>query len=81
MIAFLRSRTGLVLLASLAIAGFFVVLEHRVHLSGFLPYALVALFLVLHMFMHAGHGGHGGHGGHSNNSGGEEQGGGKEGER
>ncbi|QIN84444.1 DUF2933 domain-containing protein [Rubrobacter tropicus] len=65
MIAFLRSRAGVVLLASLAVAGFFLVLEHRVHLSGFLPYALVALFIVFHLFMHRGHGGHGGHGGHS----------------
>ena len=58
MIAFLRSRKGLVLLASLAIAAFFLITEHRTHLSGFLPYALLALFVVLHMFMHAGHGGH-----------------------
>lgn len=78
MTAFLRSRAGLVLLASLAVAGFFIILEHRVHLSGFLPYALVALFLVFHVFMH---GGHGGHGGHSGNPDGEEQGAGKEGER
>ncbi|MEW6635385.1 MAG: DUF2933 domain-containing protein [Actinomycetota bacterium] len=78
MIAFLRSRAGLVLIASLAVAGFFVVLEHKVHLSGFLPYALVALFLVLHVFMHAGHGGHGGH---SGNPDGEGQGAGKRGER
>lgn len=78
MIAFLRSRAGLALLASLAVAGFFLVLEHRVHLSGFLPYALVALFLVLHGFMHAGHGGHGGH---SGNTDAEEPGAGKEGER
>ena len=73
MIAFLRSRAGLVLLASLAVAGFFIVLEHRVHLSGYLPYALVALFLVLHMFMHAGHGGHGSHGGHSGDTDGQEK--------
>ena len=63
MIAFFRSRTGLVLLASLAIAGFFLVAEHRVHLSGFLPYALIGLFVVFHLFMHGGHGRHGG--GHS----------------
>jgi heme/copper-type cytochrome/quinol oxidase subunit 4 len=61
-ISFLRSRVGLVLVASLAIVGFFVVLEHRVHLSGYLPYALLALFVMLHVFMHAGHGGHGGGG-------------------
>jgi hypothetical protein len=63
MISFLRSRTGLVLLASLAIAAFFLIAEHRVHLSGLVPYALVALFIVFHLFMHAGHGGHGGHSG------------------
>lgn len=65
MISFLRSRAGLVLLFSLAVAGFFVVLEHRVHLSGYLPYALVALFIVFHLFMHGGHGGHGGHSGNT----------------
>lgn len=78
MIAFLRSRVGLVLIASLAVAGFFVILEHRVHLSGYLPYALVVLFLVLHVFMHAGHGGHGEH---SYGTEAEKQGVGKEEER
>lgn len=58
MISFLHSRTRLVLLASLAIAGFFLVAEHRVHLSGYLPYALIGLFVVFHLFMHGGHGGH-----------------------
>ena len=57
-----RSRTGLVLLGFLVIAGFFVTTEHRAHLLGFLPYVLVLLCPLLHLF-HGGHGrGHGGHG-------------------
>lgn len=62
---FLRSWTGLVLIVSLAVAGYFLIEEHQAHLSGYLPYALVALFLVFHLFGHGGHGGQGGHGGHS----------------
>jgi hypothetical protein len=65
--AFLRSWPGMVLVVSLAVGAFFLVAEHRVHLTGFLPYALVALFMVFHVFMHAGHGGHGGLGGHTGN--------------
>lgn len=60
MMDFVRSRTGLVLLSSLAVAGFFLVAEHRVHLSGYVPYGLIGLFVVFHLFMHGGHGGHAG---------------------
>jgi hypothetical protein len=45
----------------LAIAGFFLWEEHRAHLLGALPYVLLLLCPVVHMFMHRGHGGHGGH--------------------
>ena len=38
---FLRSPGGLVLIAFLAIAGFFLWQEHRAHLLGVLPYLLV----------------------------------------
>ena len=67
MISFLRSWAGMALIVSLAVAAFFLIAEHRVHLSGFLPYALVALFIVFHLFMHGGHGGHGGHSGDAEN--------------
>ena len=69
--AFLRSRTGLVLLAFLAIAGFYLVTEHTAHVFGFLPYGLLLLCPILHLFMHGGHGGHGGqedHSAHANHS-------------
>jgi hypothetical protein len=66
---FLRSPTGLVLIAFLAIATFYLVTEHTVHFFGLLPYGLLLLCPILHLFMHGGHGGHGGaedHSGHTN---------------
>ena len=53
---FLRSRTALTLLAFLAIAAFLLLGEHRVHALGYLPYALLLLCPLLHLFMHGGHG-------------------------
>lgn len=61
--SWLRSRSGLVLLAFLAIAGFFLVTEHTAHVVGVLPYLLLLACPLLH-FLHGGHGSaHGGHGG------------------
>jgi len=62
--AFLRSRTGLVLIAFLAIATFYLVTEHTAHFFGVLPFGLLLLCPILHMFMHGGHGGHGGQNDH-----------------
>lgn len=42
-----------------AIAAFLLFSEHRAHLLGFLPWALLLLCPVLHLFMHGGHQGHG----------------------
>ena len=54
----LTSRSGLVLIAFLAIAAFFLLTEHRAHLLGIFPFLLLLLLCpLLHMF----HGGHGGH--------------------
>jgi hypothetical protein len=61
MSAFLRSRTGVVLLAFLAIAAFFLLTEHTAHVFGVLPYVLLLLCPLLHALMHHGHGGHSGH--------------------
>ena len=63
--AFLRSPSGLVLIAFLAIAGFYLVTEHTAHVFGFLPYALILLCPIMHLLMHGGHGGHGAEGDHS----------------
>jgi len=46
------------LIVFLAIAGFYLLTEHRAHLSGALPYLLLLLCPLLHLFMHRGHGKH-----------------------
>jgi hypothetical protein len=53
-----RSRSGLVFFGFAMIAGFFLWEEHKAHILGFLPYALLLLCPLMHLF----HGGHGGHG-------------------
>lgn len=42
-----------------AVAGFFLLTEHRAHLFGALPYLLLLLCPLMHLVMHRGHGGHG----------------------
>ena len=39
----------------------FLLVEHRQHLFQWLPFLLLALCPLMHVFMHGGHGGHGGH--------------------
>ncbi|MBI3530813.1 MAG: DUF2933 domain-containing protein [Betaproteobacteria bacterium] len=48
-----------VFVAFIAIAAFFLLLEHRAHVFGVLPYLLLLACPLLHMFGHR-HGGHGG---------------------
>lgn len=43
----LRSKTGLALIAFLFIAAFFLITEHRAHLFGILPYVLLLLSLLV----------------------------------
>lgn len=38
------------------IAAYFLWTEHRAHVIQFLPWALVALCPLMHLFMHGGHG-------------------------
>ena len=54
----LRSKNHVALLAFLAIAGFFLITEHTAHVFGVLPYFLLVLCPLLHLFMHRGHGNH-----------------------
>ncbi len=56
---FLRSPAGIALCVFLAIAAFFLWVEHRAHVLGVLPWLLVAACPLLHLFMHRG--GHGVH--------------------
>lgn len=52
-----RTRTGWMLLGFLAIAGFFFFTEHRAHVLGALPFILLLLCPLLHLFGHGRHGG------------------------
>jgi len=51
----IRSPSGLILLAFLAIAAFFLIMEHRAHVVGVFPYVLLLLCPVLHLLMHGWH--------------------------
>ena len=60
--SFWKSRFGISLIISLAIAALLLGFEHRVHIfagNGFLILLLLGCG-VMHLFMHGGHGGHGG---------------------
>lgn len=57
--ALLRIPIWLGLCLFLAIAAFFLWEEHRAHILGFLPYGLLLLCPIIHLFMHRGHGAHG----------------------
>ena len=52
--SWVRSRSGFVLLAFLAIGAFFLITEHTAHVLGILPYLLLLACPLLHLF----HGGH-----------------------
>jgi len=55
-----KARRGRwVFLGFAAVAGFFLVSEHRAHVLGLLPWLLLAACPLMHVFMHGGHG-HGG---------------------
>jgi hypothetical protein len=49
---------GLAAIAFIAGVGFFLLSEHRAHLFYALPYLILLLCPVMHLFMHRGHGGH-----------------------
>ena len=53
----LRWKWIVALVGFLAIAAFFLFSEHRAHFFGFLPYLLLLLCPIFHLFMHGGHGG------------------------
>jgi len=61
----MKSKAKLVFIGFAVIAAYFLILEHKAHLSGYLqfwPFLLLLACPLLHMFMHGGHGGHGGQG-------------------
>ena len=60
----MKSKANIALIIFLLIGAFFLVTEHKAHLTGWLsywPYLLLLACPLMHFFMHGGHG-HGGHG-------------------
>jgi hypothetical protein len=62
----MKSRAKWVFIGFAVIAAFFLIAEHKAHLSGWLSaygsWLLLLACPLLHLFMHRGHGAHGGHG-------------------
>ena len=60
----MKSKANIALIIFLLIGAYFLVTEHRAHLSGWVsywwPYVLLLACPLIHLFMHGGHG-HGSH--------------------
>ncbi|MBL8377338.1 MAG: DUF2933 domain-containing protein [Burkholderiales bacterium] len=59
--SFMKSPAGIALCVVGAVAAYFLITEHLAHVTSFLPFILLALCPLMHIFMHHGHG-HSGHG-------------------
>ena len=59
---FWTSSKGLVAIMAIGFLGYFLFIEHREHVFEFLPYLIILLCPLMHIFMHGGHG----HGGNNN---------------
>jgi hypothetical protein len=57
-----RSRLAFAVLGGIALV--FLLLEHRIHFLGALPYLLLLACPLMHLFHHGGHGHGAGHGHH-----------------
>lgn len=62
---FWRSRSGVVFIAFAIVAAIYLLFQHTAHVIQYLPFGLLLLCPLMHIFMHRGHGGHGSHGGGS----------------
>ncbi|WP_374662249.1 DUF2933 domain-containing protein [Inhella sp.] len=57
--SFWRSRSAIAFLVMGAVAAWYLWAEHRAHLLGALPYLILLVCPLMHVFMHRGH--HGRH--------------------
>lgn len=62
--SFWLTSRGVAALGLIGAVSYFLLVEHRQHLFQWLPYLILALCPLMHIFMHGNHSGHGhGHGG------------------
>jgi len=54
--SFWLSGKGLAAIGLIGFASYFLLMEHRQHLFEFLPYLILLLCPLMHLFMHGGHG-------------------------
>lgn len=54
----MNTKTKIILGVSLLVIGFYILVEHRVHILGNFQYLIFGLFIIMHLYMHTGHGGH-----------------------
>jgi hypothetical protein len=54
--SFWLSSNGLAAIALIGAAGYFLLIEHREHLVQWLPWLILLLCPLFHIFMHRGHG-------------------------
>lgn len=53
---FWLSSKGLAAISLIGFASYFLLMEHRQHLFEYLPYLILLLCPLMHIFMHGGHG-------------------------
>ncbi|HEY5717276.1 MAG TPA: DUF2933 domain-containing protein [Motiliproteus sp.] len=56
--SFWLSGKGLAAIGLVGFASYFLLMEHQQHLFSFLPYLILLLCPLMHIFMHHGHGHH-----------------------
>lgn len=59
--SFWMSPKGFAAIGLIGATSYFLLMEHRQHLFQWLPFLILLLCPLMHLFMHGGHGGHGGH--------------------
>jgi len=58
--SFWWSRSGLVFIVFGVVAAIYLLFEHTAHVIRYLPFGIILLCPLMHIFMHGGHHGHGG---------------------
>jgi hypothetical protein len=58
---FWRSKSGFWAICAIVVISYFLLMEHRQHVFQALPFLIILLCPMMHVFMHHGHGGHNEH--------------------